>query len=53
MVDKNGIRPDPDAVDAVLIWKSPKTEHLFRQLLQIVHQRLCRQSISVATAHEA
>ena len=27
MVDKHGIRPDPDAVEAVLTCKSPKTEH--------------------------
>ena len=27
MVDRHGIRPDPDAVEAVLTWKSPKTEH--------------------------
>ena len=27
MVGKNGIRPDPDAVEAVLTWKLPKTEH--------------------------
>ena len=27
MVDKHGIRPDPDAVEAVLTGKSPKTEH--------------------------
>ena len=27
MVDRHGIRPDSDAVEAVLIWKSPKTEH--------------------------
>ena len=26
MVDKHGIRPDPDAVEAVLTWKSPRTE---------------------------
>ena len=26
MMDKHGIRPDPDAVEAVLTWKSPKTE---------------------------
>ena len=24
MVDRHGIRPDPDAVEAVLTWKSPK-----------------------------
>ena len=27
MVDRHGIRPDPDAVEAVLTSKSPKTEH--------------------------
>ena len=27
MSDKHGIRSDPGAVDAVLTWKSPKTEH--------------------------
>ena len=27
MVDRHGIRPDPDAVEAVLTWKSLKTEH--------------------------
>ena len=27
MVDRHGIRPDPDAVEAVLTWKSPKMEH--------------------------
>ena len=27
IVDKHGIRPDPDAVETVLFWKSPKTEH--------------------------
>ena len=27
MVDRHGFRPDPDAVEAVLTWKSPKTEH--------------------------
>ena len=27
MVNKHGIRQDPDTVEAVLTWKSPKTEH--------------------------
>ena len=27
IVDKHGITPDPDAVEAVLTWKSPITEH--------------------------
>ena len=25
-VDKNGVRPDPEAVEAVLTWKAPKTD---------------------------
>ena len=28
MVDKHGIRPDPDTVEAVLTWNSPKTEFI-------------------------
>ena len=26
MVDKHGVRPDPDAVEAVLTWKAPRTD---------------------------
>ena len=33
MVDKHGIRPDTDAVEAVLTWKSPKTEHQLMSFL--------------------
>ena len=33
MVDKHGIRPDPDAVETVLTWKSPKTEHQLMSFL--------------------
>ena len=33
MVDKHGMRPDPDAVEAVLTWKSPKTEHQLMSFL--------------------
>ena len=33
MVDKNGIIPDPEAVEAVLTWKSPKTEHQLMSFL--------------------
>ena len=33
MVDKHGIRPDPDALEAVLTWKSPKTEHQLMSFL--------------------
>ena len=34
MVDKLGIRPDPDAVEAALTWKSPKTEHQLMTFFQ-------------------
>ena len=33
MVDRHGIRSDPDAVEAVLTWKSPKTEHQLMSFL--------------------
>ena len=33
MVYKHGIRPDPDAVEAVLTWKSPKTEYYLMSFL--------------------
>ncbi|XP_063711621.1 uncharacterized protein LOC134839923 [Symsagittifera roscoffensis] len=32
-VDRHGIRPDPDAVEAVLSWKSPKTDHQLMSFL--------------------
>ena len=33
MVDKHGIRADPDALEAFLTWKSPKTEHQLMSFL--------------------
>ena len=33
MVDRHGIRPDPDAVEAVLTWNLPKTEHQLMSFL--------------------
>ena len=33
MVDRHGIRPDHDAVEAVLTWKSPKKEHQLMSFL--------------------
>ena len=39
LVDKHGVRPNPEAVEAVLTWKAPKTDtHLmsFLGLLTIV-----------------
>ena len=32
-MDRHGIRPDPDAVEAVLTWKSPNTEHQLMNFL--------------------
>ena len=32
-MDRHGIRPDPDAVEAVLTWKSPKTGHQLMSFL--------------------
>ena len=26
LVDKHGVRPDPEAIEAVLTWKAPKTD---------------------------
>ena len=37
MVDKHGIRPDPDAVEAVLTWKLPKTEHQLMSSLRFAN----------------
>ena len=33
MVDRHGIRPDPDALEAFLPWKLPKTEHQLMSFL--------------------
>ena len=33
MVDRHGIRPDPDAVEAILTWKSQKKEHQLMSFL--------------------
>ena len=30
LVDKQGVRPDPEVIEAVLTWKSPKTDELSR-----------------------
>ena len=33
LVYRHAIRPDPDAIEAVLTWKSPKTEHQLMSFL--------------------
>ena len=43
MVDRHGIRPDPDAVEAVLTWKSPKTDHQLMSFLGFANY--CREFI--------
>ena len=42
-MDKHGIRPDPDAVEAVLTWKLPKTEHQLMSFLGFANY--CREFI--------
>ena len=37
MRDKHGIRPDPDAVEAILTWKSAETEHKLMNFLGFVN----------------
>ena len=49
MLDEHGIRPDPDAVVAVVSWKSPKTEH---QLMSFLGFAISIESSSTTT-HEA
>ena len=41
MVDRRGVRPDPDAVEAVLTWKASLSGMC--QLLARVHKRIRRQ----------
>ena len=33
MVDRHGVRPDPEAVDALLTWKAPRTDTQLMSLL--------------------
>ena len=37
MVDKHGIRPDPDALEAFLTWKPPKTDYLLMSFLDFAN----------------
>ena len=37
MVDKHGIRPDPDAVEEVLVCQLPKTEHQLMSFLDFAN----------------
>ena len=61
MVDRHGIRPDPDAVEAVLTWKSPKTEHQLMSFLDFAnyYRELIKgyadqvYSVHDSTTHEA
>ena len=55
MVDRHGARPDPEAVEAVLTWKAPRTDtqvlSFLGQLLPGVHKRICGQGVSDAEAN--
>ena len=52
MKDRHGVRPDPEAVEAVLTWKAPRTntQLLVCQLLPEIHKRICGQGVSDAEA---
>ena len=53
MVDRHGIRPDPDTVEAVLTWKSPKTEHQLMSFLGFAnYYREFVKGLSDATVNE-
>ena len=56
VVDRHGIRPDPDAVEAVLTWISPKREHQLMSFLGTTtwnSSRAMRTSIPDGTINEA
>ena len=56
MVDRHGVRPDQEAVEAVLTWKAPRTDTQllsflgFCQLLPRIHKRICGQGVPDAEA---
>ena len=56
MLDRHGVRPDPEAVEAVLTWKAPRTGHTAAelprvcQLLPRIHKRIRGQGVSDAEA---
>ena len=37
LIDKNGVRPDPEAVEAVLTWKTPKTDKQLMSFLGLAN----------------
>ena len=37
MVDRHGVRPDPEAVEAVLTWKAPRTDTQLLSFLGLVN----------------
>ena len=37
LVDKHGVRPDPEAVEAVLTWKAPKTDTQLMSFLRLAN----------------
>ena len=37
MVDRHGMRPDPEAVEAVLTWKAPRTDTQLKSFLKFAN----------------
>ena len=56
MVDRHGLRPEPEAVEAVLTWKAPRTDTQLMSFLVFANyyrefiKRICRQGVSDAEA---
>ena len=56
MVDRHGVRPDPEAVEAVLTWESSQNGHTAPelprvcQLLPGIHKGICGKGVSDAEA---
>ena len=56
MVDRHGVRPDPEAVEAVLTWKAPRTDTQLLSFLGFANyyrefiKRICGQGVSDAEA---
>ena len=55
-MDKHGVRPDPEAVEAVLTWKAPRTDTQLMSFIGFANyyrkfiKRICRQVVSDAEA---
>ena len=49
-MDRHGVRPDPEAVEAVLTWKAPRTDTQLLSFLPRIHKRICGKGVPDAEA---